>query len=222
LHQDPPDSSTRLRVPGRNFTKADILVYDLGAGRGAEAVKDYGPRSFLVRNSLGRWLVRRECRAYEAVRGVGGCPEFLGRRGRFALATRWIDAVPLADLGGDLEVPEGTFARLETILDTLHHRGVAHADLHHRDVLVSDDGEVWVVDFAMAWVLGSRPGPLRRWVFARARDSDRVSLARMRARFRGGDVDAMIRAVGERAARWHGRGRRIRGWIDRLRGRERD
>ena len=67
-------------------------------------------------------------------------------------------------------------------------RNALVADLHHRDVLLGSDGSVFLVDLAMAWVLGKRPGWIRRTVFRYLRDQDLVALARMRARFTGGDV----------------------------------
>ena len=90
-------------------------------------------------------------------------------------------------------------------------------DLHHRDLLVAADGSVTVVDLAMAWVAGNDAGALRRFVFERCRSSDRVALARLRARADGSDPDAAARAIDPRGARWHRFGRSLKSGIDRLR-----
>jgi len=206
------------RIRGRNRTKADILVYRDGEAR--IAVKDYGPRPFLVRQTLGRYLIRREAAAYRAADGLAGLPRFLGRAGPFALATEWIDAQPLSKLPPG-SVPAATFHRLERILAGLHERGVALGDLHHRDVLLAADGSVHVIDLATAWILGRRPGPVRRSLFRRFRDQDLVALARLRARHGGDDAGAAIDAVGGKAASWYRRGRRVKACWDRLRGKRR-
>ncbi len=206
------------RIPGRNSTKADVLFFDLGDQR--VAVKSYASRGALIRNTLGRWLIRREAAAYEAAAEVAALPAFLGRPEPYALATEWVDAEPLKAKEGAL-LDDALFDRLAAILDELHGRGVALADLHHRDVLLTADGTIYLVDLATAWVLGPRPGPLRRRLFDRFRESDRVNLARMRARFTGGDVEAAVASVSPEAAAWHRRGRWIKGWLDRLRGRRR-
>lgn len=192
---------------GRNGTKADVHVYELEDGK--VAVKDYRARGFFARHAIGRFLVRRECRAYEAAGDVPGLAPFLGRCGPFALATRWIDARPLAARDGE-RLPEDVFDRLDAILDALHARGVALADLHHRDVLLADDGAVHVVDLAAA-VTG---GPF----LARAAAQDRLAAARMRARFTGRSEAEALASLDPASVRMWKRGRRLKRLWDVLRG----
>lgn len=203
------------RLPGRNRTKADLLLFDV-LGRKV-AVKDYRPRSFWFRQTAGRLLVRRECKAYRALGGAPGVATFLGRLGPFTLATEWVDARSLRDRRGETIAAE-VFDSLERTIDGLHRRGVALGDLHHRDVLVSDSGRVVVVDLATAWVLGPRPSPMRRRVFLRLQESDRVNLARMRARFLHGHEADLERDVGAEAARRYRRAQAWKSLWNRLRG----
>ncbi len=205
-------------IKGRNETKADVLFFELDDRR--VAVKSYASRNPLIRNTLGRWLIRRETKAYEAASGVKGLPTFLGRLSAHALATEWVDAAPLKAHYGE-RLDEGLFDRLESIVRDFHEHGVALADLHHRDVLLGEDDQLFVVDLATAWVLGRRPGLVRRRLFDRFRESDRVNLARMRARFTGGDVDSAVASVSPTAENWHRRGRRLKSWFDSLRGKTR-
>lgn len=207
------------RLPGRNSTKADVLFYEVDGRR--IALKTYAGRPAWMRHGLGRWLVRREAAAYRAAAGVGGLPEFFGRMGPYALATAWVEARPLSSLRGQ-PVDPAVFDSAAATLAALHERGVAMADLHHRDVLLADDGAVFLVDLATAWVLGPRPGRLRRAVFDHLRQHDLAALGRMRARWTGGDEAAATAAVGASAARWHARGRRAKRWLDRLRGKRRN
>jgi hypothetical protein len=204
------------RVVGRNMSKADVLVYRLGSR--SLAVKDYRGRPFIARQTVGRLLVRRECRAYREAGPCPGLAPFLGRLGPFTLATEWIDATPLADLppGG---VTDAVFDRLDAVIATLHARGIAVADLHHRDVLVGADGAVHVVDLAAAYVRGAASGPWRRKIFERLRAQDRLATARMRARFTGRSEADALAGLDPRSVRLWGVGRRIKGLWDRVRGR---
>lgn len=212
------DGQPLRRLVGRNRTKADVLFFEVGDLR--VAIKTYGPRGPLIRATLGRWLTAREAAAFEGARGADGLPTFLGRLRPYALATVWVDAEPLKSRIGE-QIGPAVFDRLEAIVDDLHGRGVALGDLHHRDVLVGEAGSLWVVDLATAFVLGSRPGRLRNAIFQRLCGLDRVNLARMRARFTGGDEAEAVAAVGASAAAWHRRGRRLKAVLDRLRGRGR-
>jgi hypothetical protein len=202
------------RIPGRNRTKADI-VFRCVDGHDV-ALKDYSPRPFLIRHTLGRLLLAREARAYRAAGVVSGLPRFLGRPDRFSLMLTRVPGRPLSDTSRDA-IGVHTFDRLDAIVTALHDRGVALGDLHHRDVLIADDGDVHVVDLATAWTVGDRSGRFRRAVFDRMCDQDRVALARLRARHLGGDESAAIASVGVRAAAWHRRGRRLKAATDRLR-----
>lgn len=203
------------RIAPRNATKAEVLVCR-HAGR-TIALKDYGARPFLVRQLIGRYLIRRESAAYRTVGELSGLARFLGRAGPFALATEWIEARPLAALDPQ-QVSPACFDRLAEIVDALHRRGVAIADLHHRDVLIDDRGSVYVVDLALAWIGGTG---WRRRVFEWAREQDLVAVARLRARFSGADPSEAIEGVGRAAARRHAVGRRLKRTLDLLRGRRR-
>jgi hypothetical protein len=209
------DLTPERRLVGRNLSKADVLLYDVGGRR--IAVKDYAARPFLARQTIGRVLVGRECRAYEGAGDAPGLAPFLGRLGPFTLATGWIDAVPLAELPGGAASPE-IFDRLDAVIADLHKRGVALSDLHHRDVLVAGDGSVHLVDLAVAHVLGPRPGVLRRRLFARLSGQDLLSAARMRARFTGRSEAEALAAIDPAVRRLWKAGRGIKAFWDRLRG----
>ncbi len=215
LQKDLVGLTPERRIAGRNLSKADVLVYRVGGRR--LAVKDYRARPFLARHTVGRLLVSRECRAYERAGAILGLAPFLGRLGPLTLATAWIDAIPLPDLPRGSTTPE-VFDRLDAVVAGLHFHGVAMSDLHHRDVLVAADGSVHVVDLAMAFVLGPRPGWLRRRLFERFCAQDRLSAARMRARFTGGSEDEALAALDPATRRLWSAGRRIKRLWNRLRG----
>ena len=86
------DLEPERRIPGRNFTKADLQFYRVD-GFGI-ALKTYVARGVLARWVFGRLLTSRECSAYRAAEGVAGLPEFLGRMAR----RRWPQNGYLLDL----------------------------------------------------------------------------------------------------------------------------
>lgn len=204
-----------LRLPGRNATKADVLQYEVEGRR--LAVKDYSARPRWIRNTLGRWLVRREVAAFQAAAGLPEVPALVARLSPYAFATVWVEARPLSALSQRPLEPV-LFDRLEHALAALHARGVALGDLHHRDVLVSDTGAIYVVDFATAWTAPPRSGPLRKAIFRRMADQDRLAAARLRARFTGLDEADVLAGLPPAAVRRWRRGRAVKRLLDRLRG----
>ncbi len=217
MRLDVLDRASAVRtLPGRNWTKADVRFYRIGAT--GVAVKDYGARPFPVRQTIGRLLTSREAAAYRAAGGLEGLPRCLGRLGPWTLALEWLEGRTLAELRGE-PLDDAFFDGIGAVLRRLHERGIAMGDLHHRDVLVGPDGSVRLVDLATSWVLGERPGRLRRAVFERLAAQDLVALARLRARWTGRDETEAIAAVGSDAAARYARWRRMRRAWDRLRGR---
>lgn len=215
LTREGVEAAAPLRtLSGRNVSKADLRVVRVG-GR-TVAVKDYRARPFLVRNTVGRLLVGRECRAYAAADGLDGLAPFLGRVDAFALATAWIDATPLSALAGT-SLPGEALERVAAIVEALHARGVAVGDLHHRDILIASDGAVHLVDLATAVVLGPRPTRWRRGLFERMRAQDRLAVARIAARFAGRPDAEALRGVDPAAVRRYTAGRRVKALWDALR-----
>jgi hypothetical protein len=184
------------------------------------AVKDYSARPWAIRHLVGRALTRRECAAYAAADRLSGLPRFLGRLGPFSMATEWVDGRQLSEFP-DSSVDAGRLDRLHAIVTSLHERGVALTDLNHRDILLGDDDQVWILDLAMAWRRGSsRRGPRAR-IFEHFRSADLFALSRLRDRFCPGRRGDAAETSDAGAVRWHRRARRLKWMWDRLRGAER-
>jgi len=125
---------------------------------------------------VARRLLAREARAYQALAGLCGVPRLLARHPDRILLS-FVAGVPLPSLpapGPD----ERLFDALESLLSEVHARGVACADLHHRNVIVDASGRPHLVDFALA-VTSQRPG----WLFRRMAELDRGAALRMRLRY---------------------------------------
>jgi tRNA A-37 threonylcarbamoyl transferase component Bud32 len=166
--------------PGRNRTKAIIDVVALD-GR-AVVIKDFAARPWPVRAILGPWHLDREETAYRNLEGVPGIPEYLGRVDRQAIALGFIPGRPLAALAaGDL--PPAFFDDLDRLLAAVHARGVAHGDLHRRDVIAGDNGHAHVVDFSTAVCAPPEADPLLAFVFRQTCRADRRAAAKLRRRY---------------------------------------
>jgi len=122
-------------------------------------VKDFSPRARWLRETWGRWSLRRELRAYRALVGLDCVPRPLGRLDALAFAVEYRPGRRMSRrLAGELR--PGFPARLEEAVRAMHARGVVHLDLRHRsNVLVDARGDPVLIDFASAICL--RPD---RWL----------------------------------------------------------
>jgi hypothetical protein len=165
-----PPTRQQLAVAERQFlkqgkwNKADLTVVDLGEG--PMVVKDFANKSWWIR-LLGRLQISRERRAYRRLRGIPGIPGFIGRIDAHALAMQMIPGRQLGFMPDLAEGGDVKLSQLRRIIDQMHAAGVVHWDLRARqNVLITDDGELYVIDFASAiWL---RPGGLaHRLMFKR-------------------------------------------------------
>jgi len=164
---------------GRNWTKADIFLWEEEGSR--LAIKDYAARPAWIRMTLGRYLVGRECAAYQRLQGIPGIPVFAGRIDSCALAVEFVEGADLSRLRRG-EIQSRFFERLLDLLAAVHRAGVAQGDLHHRDVIVGPSGDPFLVDFSTAIFLERRTGRLRRRLFETACASDRRAALKLKAR----------------------------------------
>jgi len=164
----------------------DVLLVE--GGGAPVVVKDYAPRSALVRHTLGRWLTAREQRAHRRVADLDAVPAWLGPIDSLAFALEYRPGEPLArSLAPHL--PPDFLTRLEQSVSGLHARGIVHLDLRHRSNILADaDGAPVLLDFASA--LRFRPGSCAsRWLLPLLARVDRRALEKWRVRLAAASPD---------------------------------
>jgi len=161
----------------RNKSKA-VLHAAMRGGK-AVAVKDYSGRSLPAR-LYGRFTLTNEERAYARLAGVRGIPACYGRPVRDVLELEHIPSRPLSAFKAGAVSP-AVFEKLERIVAAMHARGVANGDVHRSNVLMGDDGEVYLIDFAHSLAARDprQPGLAVRLLM----QLDLYALARMKARY---------------------------------------
>ncbi len=125
-------------------------VFLIEVDRQRFVLKDFSPRGTFVRNILGPWLVDREVRAYKALSEHPFVPRYLGRLDKMAFALEYRPGERMSrSLKG--RVSSDFLSTLRQAIDDMHRLGVVHLDLRHRsNVLVGEDGQPVLIDFASA------------------------------------------------------------------------
>ncbi|NQT85317.1 hypothetical protein HQ560_01045 [bacterium] len=145
-------------------------------------VKDFSKAPWLVRHTYGRWLAARESRIYARLAGVEGVPALVGRVDGFAFAIEFVEAASLKEIP-HCQIGPDVFESLERVLAGVHAAGVVHLDCHQKkNVLVTAEGRVYVVDFATSLFLGRNVLSRRVLVPLLAR-ADRWGLLKLKRRY---------------------------------------
>ena len=172
--------------PGRRFSRADLergplqplsegrwanaVLYRFESGGASWVVKDFRKRSWLVRNLIGRFLIRREARALVRLAGRPTTPQAPFRVDACALAYRFLEGRNLRD--GRATPGPDFFPDLERTVRDMHATGgLVHLDLRNAgNILVTADGAPVLLDFQSHLRTRWMPGPLRRF-------TERIDLA---------------------------------------------
>jgi serine/threonine protein kinase len=199
-----------LRKPSRTRPVIWILEED-----GIRAiVKDFSLNGFVFRNTIGRFLVWREKKAYGKLKGLRGVPAFFRGVAGLALVMEAIPGKSIESPEILAELPEAFFDALQDLVEKIHKRGMAHCDLKRApNIILGDDGRPYIIDWAASvskTELGLFPlsliydrfiqDDLKAIIKIRLKHSpESVSPAEKRDYFRRGPVERLIRPVKEKA-----------------------
>jgi hypothetical protein len=161
-------------------TRPDLRVVQLDGRK--YTVKDFGRSDRLFRRLIAPILIRREHGALMKLRGVKGVPGVVSRIDRYAFATEHISGVSLDSCEPE-RVDAAFYDRLRSVLDEIHGRGVAHGDLRSQgNVMIDEDGEPHVVDFAACVYYAKGINPITRWLFSQFVVADHYAVLRIKRR----------------------------------------
>lgn len=158
--------------------QADLLLVKLNGNLGL--VKDYSKRPWLYRMFVGRVSTWRERTIYQKLQGLPGIPRFFGRLDRYALVVEYIPGQAASQVKPGLVGPE-FFDRLQSVVDRIHQRGIVLCDLRHTaNIIVSDQGEPFLVDFCTAFERGSRWNIFKKWFYDLFHQDDLLGIAKLK------------------------------------------
>ena len=160
--------------------------------------KDFSSRAFLVRHTVGRFLLGRELRALRQLDGLPGIPSQAFRIDALAMAARFVPGRPLSDMPKGPVATEYLLA-LEALLRQVHARGLVHLDTRGGgNLLMGPDGAPGIIDFQAALSTRRMPQALRRWF----EDMDLSGIYKKWQRWQPGTLGVQRLACLERLNRW--------------------
>lgn len=120
-----------LQAPGRQ--RAHVRVVRDDDDR-LLVCKDFWHTAGWYRRSVGSWLIGRETRALQQLRGLDCVASLVRRPSADCLLTQWVEGTSVATLAAP---PADLISQARALVARIHERGVAHGDLGH------DSGEDW-------------------------------------------------------------------------------
>jgi tRNA A-37 threonylcarbamoyl transferase component Bud32 len=153
-------AETRLLKKG-GWANAEVSAIALDGAQWV--VKDFSRKIWLVRQTIGRYLIRREWRALLRLQGVPGIPARPFRMDGFGLGYLFVEGQTLSRVRERRE-PLGPdfFTALEDLVGRIHRRGYAHLDLRNgKNILVTPDNRPQLIDFQAGLWIQRLPGQLR-------------------------------------------------------------
>ena len=161
-------------------TRPDLRVVDYNSTQ--IVIKDFKHSDFLFRVIVGPILIRREYGALRNLIGVNGIPQLIGKLDRYAVALEHVPGRSLEHITPGV-LDDNFYSNLRKVIDDMHSRGVAHCDLRSRgNVMLSDDGMPYIVDFAACVYRGRGINPFFRWLFKQFVIADENAILRIKHR----------------------------------------
>ena len=160
--------------------------------------KDFASRAFVVRHTVGRFLLGREVRALQRLEGLAGIPSQAFRVDALSMAARFVPGRALAD------TPDGPFSTefllaLEALLRQVHARGLVHMDTRGGgNLLIGPDGAPGIIDFQAALSTRWMPRALRIWL----EDMDLSGIYKKWQRWQPDTLGALRQQHLDRLNRW--------------------
>ncbi len=140
----PKEQSYVLRKP--STTRPTIWVVEENGLRAV--VKDYSTNKFVFRNTVGRFLVWREGKAYKKLKGLRGVPNIYRVIDGLALAIEQVPGRDLKKVTREMQIPDMFLGALKDLVNDMHRRGIAHCDLKKAtNILMGKDGLPYIIDW---------------------------------------------------------------------------
>jgi len=140
----PTKNSGILR--GSSSTRPAIWIVEENGVRAV--VKDFSTNKFFFRNTIGRFLVWRERKAYRKLRGITGVPVLYRVIDGLALVTEEIPGRSLENLEKEIKLPVSFFEALKGLVTRIHDKGLAHCDLKRApNTILGDNGLPYIIDW---------------------------------------------------------------------------
>jgi tRNA A-37 threonylcarbamoyl transferase component Bud32 len=131
-------------------------VYLINHGDQKIVIKDFSDAPCMVRCTFCRFAINREIRSMQQLQPLHITPRYLGKVGDYTYAMEYIEG---ENFKFKKHVNSFQFLmNLQQAVSSMHDAGVAHNDLHGKNIIISSDGKFYFIDFASAFFRSAKNG----------------------------------------------------------------
>ena len=169
----------------RSKTQPDIFLCEIDGEK--FVLKTYERCGFLIRNLWGRWVTKKEFSNLNSLQNVEGVPVIYGIVQPCGILMEHIKGAPLRER--KKAIPDRTILeKLESIVNTVHKRHIAHGDIRRKNILVTTAGVVYLIDWATAFRWKEKGNMLARSFFRNLCHVDRIKIIEMKEHYYPGSL----------------------------------
>ena len=146
-------------------------------------VKDFSSNKFIFRNTVGRFLIWRERKAYRKLEGISGVPALYRVIDGVALVTEEIEGSSLENLEKEMKLPDSFFDALRKLVTRVHNKGLAHCDLKRApNTLLGANGLPYIIDWAASISENEFRIPPLSLIYRRFKKDDHMAVIKLKLR----------------------------------------
>ncbi len=147
-------------------------------------VKDFSSNRRLYRNTVGRFLIWREAKAYRKIQHIQGVPSLYRVIDGLAMVTEYIPGKDLGQIKKGAIFPDNFFDRLKNLVDRIHAAGVAHCDLKRKaNVILGDDNLPYIIDWGASIFSNEFRLPLMNLIYRRFIVDDYMAIIKIKLHY---------------------------------------
>ncbi len=146
-------------------------------------LKDYFKRNSIVKVLFGKYIINREYRKYQRLKGIEGIPKIYKQIDEYGFVMQYIEVHRLPHKIDKHTISPAIFDSLKKILDEIHSRGIVHGDIRRKNILLDNDNKPYFIDFATAFYKNEKSSFIKKWFFKTMVKKDNFSLIKMKNYF---------------------------------------
>lgn len=159
-NKDTAPNRVAILQPARSFLKAEVRIEHYK--QGSVVIKDYGCYAGTIWSPIARYLMLREVKILQRLKGWVHSPDFLEFRSSHAFAMDYIEGRRISQAKKLYGLTY--FNRLLEVVRMLHRKGIFHNDLRSANILINNEGRLILIDYGASFVCPNWKvlSPLRR------------------------------------------------------------